>query len=71
MKRIRFIQVWVLLAYALFAGLNPAQAQPTSSDTLDTATIEKLTGVKGKLDAAEQVFKVSAPRSDLKVTVAG
>lgn len=33
--------------------------------------IEKLTGVKGKLDSAENVFKVSVPRTDLTVTVAG
>jgi len=38
---------------------------------LDTAKIEQLTGVKGKLDAAENVFKVSVPRADLHVTVAG
>jgi hypothetical protein len=29
-----------------------------------------LTGIKGKFDAAENVFKISLPRSDLKVTVA-
>ena len=36
---------------------------------LDTARIEELTGAKGVLDAKEGVFKVSAPRSDLTVTV--
>ena len=39
--------------------------------TLDTARIEQLTGLKGKLDEKEGVFKVSYPRSDLKVTAAG
>ena len=38
---------------------------------LDTAKIEELTGVKGKLDEKEGVFKVSVPRSDLAITVAG
>jgi hypothetical protein len=38
---------------------------------LDGAEIEKLTGAKGALDAAEGVFKVSVPRSDLSVSVAG
>ena len=38
---------------------------------LDTARIETLTGAKGKLDEKSGVFKVSAPRADLKVTAAG
>jgi hypothetical protein len=38
---------------------------------LDTATIERLTGVKGELSEKEGVFKVSVPRSDLDVTAAG
>jgi hypothetical protein len=71
MKTIRFIQVLSLLGCMLLNGLVYAQAHPASPNSLDTATIEKLTGIKGKLDESEQVFKVSAPRSDLKVTVAG
>jgi hypothetical protein len=38
---------------------------------LDTATIERLTGVKGELSEEEGVLKVSVPRSDLEITVAG
>jgi Domain of Unknown Function (DUF1259) len=38
---------------------------------LDTATIERLAGVKGELSEKEGVFKVSVPRSDLDITVAG
>ena len=38
---------------------------------LDTAAIEQLTGAKGALDGKEGVFKVSAPRKDLSVVVAG
>ena len=38
---------------------------------LNTARIEQLTGNKGKLDDKESVFKVSMPRSDIQVTVAG
>jgi hypothetical protein len=38
-----------------------------ATGSLDTAQIDKLTGLKGKLDEKEQVYKVSAPRSDLKV----
>ncbi len=38
---------------------------------LNGAQIETLTGAKGKLDEKEGVFKVSVPRSDLKVVAAG
>ncbi len=39
--------------------------------TLDTAKIETATGLKGALNAAEGVFKVTAPRNDVKVGVDG
>lgn len=42
-----------------------------ATTSLDTAKIEQLTGSKGKLDTAENVFKVTVPRSDLVVNVAG
>ncbi|MGE5608416.1 MAG: DUF1259 domain-containing protein [Bacillota bacterium] len=38
---------------------------------LDTARIEQLTGLKGKMDAKENVFKVSLPRADIHATTAG
>jgi hypothetical protein len=36
---------------------------------LDTAKIDSLTGLKGKLNADEGVYKVSQPRTDLKISV--
>jgi hypothetical protein len=42
-------------------------SQVAASATLDTAKIEELTGLKGK--QTENVFKVSAPRDDVKVSV--
>ena len=36
---------------------------------LDTTRIEELTGLKGKLNAEEGVFKVTSPRTDVKVSV--
>ena len=42
-------------------------ASESRAGSLDTAEIEKLTGLKGTLDEKEHVFKVSAPRKDLKV----
>jgi hypothetical protein len=38
---------------------------------LDTAKIEQLTGMKGTFTQAENVFKVSAPRNDLPISVDG
>lgn len=46
--------------------------QTESSHTgLDPSKIEKITGAKGQLDLKENVFKVSVPRSDLKVSING
>jgi Domain of Unknown Function (DUF1259) len=54
------------------APAAPAPAKPAPVPAgLDTANIEKLTGVNGKLDAKSGVFKVSVPRKDLEVTIAG
>jgi len=48
-----------------------AKQPPPTAAALDTANIEKLTGAKGKLDDKAGVFKVSVPRKDLAVTIAG
>ena len=37
--------------------------------TLDTNRIEQITGLKGKWNAEESVFKVTQPRTDVKVSV--
>lgn len=71
MNTIRWYQASMLLLCALVTGKGFAQQEPSHLDSLDTIKIEKLTGVKGKLDATENVFKVSVPRTDLTVTVAG
>ena len=52
---------------ALASALSPVLA----AGKLDTAKIEQLTGMKGEMNEKESVFKVTAPRSDLKITVAG
>src|SRR5258706_16391957 len=38
---------------------------------LNTANIEQLTGLKGKLDEKEGAFKVTYPRNDIGATAAG
>src|SRR5215510_4165110 len=61
--------VSLILAPTLALGAQDVKKAPTP--VLDTASIEQLTGAKGKLDEKEGVFKVSVPRSDLTVTAAG
>ncbi|MGE5183875.1 MAG: DUF1259 domain-containing protein [Acidobacteriota bacterium] len=51
------------------AADKPAPKPPTAAG-LDTANIEKLTGVKGKLSDKGDVFKVTVPRKDLHVMIA-
>ncbi len=48
-----------------------AQSAKAPRPVLHTREIEQLTGAKGTLDEREGVFKVSVPRTDLQVTVAG
>jgi hypothetical protein len=57
--------------FLLVLLLLTASAEPTARAPLDTATIERLVGVKGTLSAKEGVLKVSMPRTDLAVTAAG
>src|ERR1051325_11469093 len=47
------------------AALSPAVAFAA----LDPAKIEAATGLKGKFNETEGVFKVTAPRSDFKIKV--
>jgi phosphotransferase system IIB component len=54
-----------------FLCLGCATAALGAGDKLDTAAIEKITGLKGTLNEQENVFKVSSPRSDVKITVDG
>jgi hypothetical protein len=60
-----------LLSLACLALMWSVSWSMAADARLDTATIERLAGVKGELNDQEGVFKVSVPRSDLEVTVAG
>ncbi len=51
-----------LAAFGCCAGRLDAQE-------LDTARIEEITGLKGTLNPQEGVFKVTSPRTDLKIAV--
>jgi hypothetical protein len=61
-----------LLPIALLA-LSPTLVTGAESGpaALNTQQIESLTSAKGQLNAREQTFKVSAPRSDLNIRTAG
>ena len=52
------------LAFFVFCARLPAAP-------LDTNRLEQLTGLKGTFNAAEGTFKVTAPRTDVKVAVDG
>jgi Domain of Unknown Function (DUF1259) len=71
MQRRPLAHLGILLTLAGFALLWRMPESLAAGTRLDTATIEQLTGVKGELNEKEAVFKVSVPRSDLDVTVAG
>src|SRR6266702_5548620 len=43
----------------------------TACAALDTAKIDNLTGLKGKLNEKEGVYKITWPRDDVKVVVDG
>lgn len=52
---------------ALVAFLNPAIA--TEKAAIDTAKIDQITGLQGKYTQEENVYKVTKPRTDVKVKV--
>jgi hypothetical protein len=54
------------IAFALVLAVTASAAQ---SKKLDTAQIDELTGLKGKLNEQEGVYKVSSPRTDIKISV--
>lgn len=54
---------WYFLALFLSATTLIA------ADALDTAKIEQVTGLKGTMNEQEGVFKVTSPRTDVKVSV--
>ena len=48
-----------------------ALAQASFSAELNTARIDELTGLKGKMNEKEGVYRVTFPRTDVKVAVEG
>jgi hypothetical protein len=77
MRWIECGMITMAAAVMAFSGMAQSQSgdpRPARSDqrmTLDTARIEQITGLKGMLNAQENVFKVSQPRTDVSVSVDG
>ncbi len=59
-------KIFTLIFVLFFAGICLAEEQRS---VLDTSKIEQLTGLKGVLNKEENVFKVSFPRNEVKVSV--
>ncbi len=68
-KETGLVVISVVLAAVFGSGAIAAGAN--SGPTMDTGAIERLTGARGTLNEEEAVFKVSVPRKDLSVIVAG
>src|SRR5437773_4660029 len=62
------IQKW--LVAAILSGIFSTTLL-AAGEKLDTARIDELTGLKGKMNEKERVYKVTFPRNDVKVSVAG
>ena len=58
-----------LTAVALATSLLSTALQAADVAPLDIAAIESITGLTGTINKAENVFKVSKPRTDIKPTV--
>src|SRR6266852_2484352 len=60
-----------IISILLTTAVCPTSLSQAAESAIDTGAIERLTGAKGALDEKEGVFKVSMPRKDLSVIVAG
>lgn len=59
------------MLWPLIAVINLVAIQFGTAADLDTAKIDELTGIKGKLNQQEGVYKITFPRADVPITVDG
>src|SRR5437016_2375679 len=57
------------IAFATLLTSIATVSHAAQSKNLDTAEIDQITGLKGKLNEQENVYKVSSPRTDIKISV--
>jgi hypothetical protein len=69
MSSLRRLSQALVIAAGICATVSQVEAQPHAP--LDTARIEQITDLKGTYSKQEDVFKISKPRSDVKVQVDG
>jgi hypothetical protein len=60
-----------MITYLLFILISCAMITAALAAALDTAKIDQLTGLKGKMNEKEGVYKITFPRNDVKVVVDG
>lgn len=56
------------MLWPLIAVINLVAIQFATAADLDTAKIDELTGIKGKLNQQEGVYKITFPRADVPIT---
>ena len=59
------------IGFAMALAVFTLPSNAAQSKQLDTAQIDEITGLKGKLNEKEGAYKVSFPRADVPVTVDG
>src|SRR6267378_2832456 len=57
------------IGFAMALAIFTLPSNAAQSKQLDTAQIDEITGMKGKLNEQEGVYKASSPRTDLKISV--
>src|SRR6266478_540614 len=57
------------IGFAVALAVVTLTSNAAQSKKLDTAQIDELTGLKGKLNEQENAYKVSSPRTDIKISV--
>jgi len=68
----RALSITLLLTafpHSLFGHTDKQTGGPAKQAALDTSKIEQITGLKGTYNKEEDVFKVSSPRGDAKISV--
>src|SRR5437867_5607610 len=58
-------------SYIIAVALGGLAAAASAQTKLNTAQIDELTGLKGKPNEQEGVYKVSSPRTDITIAVDG
>src|SRR5262245_30858639 len=61
----------IFRVHPILLGLVILLGASARAEKLDTAAIERITGLNGALNTNEGVFKITAPRNDVKIAVDG